>query len=116
MSNICSVAGCWNASMTLSEAMNFLRILYNLDRHELVEGGAIPDTEGAWQRFTSDPPRAAIRMDDERADRLWTVMQRRMIPPKSDEQMRQEHEARVLGHDRVRDASIMSLTSIGEET
>lgn len=64
--------------MTLAEFHNALRILTSIDRYELVAFKVIdPDDGAAWQAFRTDPFRWFIRADDERAERLWRIIQAR---------------------------------------
>jgi hypothetical protein len=67
--------------MTLLEFANGLKILRSIDECELVEAGVIAAGDGAaWHRFRSNPPDFLIRCDDERAEKLWSVIERRMLP------------------------------------
>lgn len=62
----------------LDDFHNRLRILTGIDRHELVDAGAIrPNDVGAWQSFRLDPYRFFIRADDATAEKIWTVIERR---------------------------------------
>lgn len=56
--------------------VNGLRILHNLDRHELVEAGVLDagDTEG-WWAFQAQPPLQVMRMGDERLNKLWPLVE-----------------------------------------
>jgi len=65
--------------MTLDEFHNGLRILLNIDMHELEAAGIIRNGDrNAWGTFTRDPYRYFIRADDPTAEKLWTIMQKRM--------------------------------------
>lgn len=65
--------------MNLREFHNGLRILLNIDRHELVDGGVIQDgDDNAWSEFQRDPFRWMIRASDQVAGRLWKLMESRM--------------------------------------
>jgi hypothetical protein len=67
--------------MTFDEFHNGIRILLNLDMSHLVVGGVIaPDDHTAWAEFRSNPHLYFIRSGDERAGRLWALMQQRMTP------------------------------------
>lgn len=76
--------------MNLREFHNGLRILLGIDRQELEAAGviAVPSGQGVypgcmdepnqkWQRFREDPFRFLIRCDDETADKIWSVIERR---------------------------------------
>lgn len=57
---------------------NSLRIMWNLDRHDLVEHGVIDaDDESTWKAFRDYPHNTAIRLGDERFDRLFALIQSR---------------------------------------
>lgn len=57
---------------------NALRIMWNLDRHDLVERGVIEaDDESTWKAFRDYPHNTAIRLPDERFDRLFTLIEAR---------------------------------------
>ena len=64
-------------AMTLREFHNGLRVLLNIDAHEL-EAAGILDASADWTKFTADPYRYFIRASDDKADKLWMLMQRRM--------------------------------------
>lgn len=65
--------------MTHGEFHHGLRILVNIDRDQLVNAGLIkPHDHNAWGEFRRDPFRWFIRADDERAEKLWTLIERRM--------------------------------------
>lgn len=78
---------------TLASWRNAVAILWNLDRHELVEAGVLDaaDHDG-WAAFRDQPHRRFAAMDDDRAARLWTLVEprlraaeaRRGLPPASD--------------------------------
>lgn len=64
--------------------INALRIMWNLDRHHLVEAGVLDaDDQHGWEVFRDYPHDAAIRLSDERAARLWTLVESRQ--PKADD-------------------------------
>jgi hypothetical protein len=57
---------------------NRLRILMGIDRHELVEAGAIKAEDGrSWDRFATDPYRFFIRADDPTATAIWSIVEAR---------------------------------------
>lgn len=61
--------------MTFAEFHNALRILTSVDRHELAD----VFTDGAaWHAFRTDPFRFFIRADDDTAQAIWRVIERRM--------------------------------------
>lgn len=65
--------------MNIREFHNGLRVLLNIDRHELESAGIIKTNDhNAWGEFRRDPFRWFIRADDERAKKLWALMERRM--------------------------------------
>ena len=64
--------------MTLREFHNGLRILLNIDMHELEEAGVIAkDDMQDWYKFRRDPFRWLITAPDEAAERLWALMEKR---------------------------------------
>lgn len=64
--------------MNPREFHNALRIMWNLDRHELVDAGVIEaDQEGHWLAFRDHPHATAVRMNDERFDRLCKLIESR---------------------------------------
>lgn len=72
--------------MELREFHNALRILLNIEPYEIVEAGI--DAKH-WPAFSADPHRFFIRCDDETADRLWAIVERRAKP------------RQVAGHDAL---------------
>lgn len=65
-------------ALTLSSVSNVLRILWSIDQSELEEVGLLVGDSAGWARFREDPPYWLIRADDERAAKVWTVIERRM--------------------------------------
>lgn len=64
--------------MTLRQFHNGLRILLNIDCHELVAAGIIQaGDESAWGEFRNDPFRWMIRAPDPAAEKLWTIIESR---------------------------------------
>lgn len=58
---------------------NLLRVFWNFDRHDLVEAGVIAASdENGWLRFAGQPHREAVRLPDDRFDRLFELVCRRM--------------------------------------
>lgn len=58
---------------------NALRVLLNLDRDELEAAGVLPPRDhNAWGTFHRDPFRWLIRADDASAQKLWTLIDRRL--------------------------------------
>ena len=69
--------------MTLDEFHNALRVMTSIDFHELVGAGVMveSDVRGEfcqWDKFRRDPYRWMIRADDETAERLWGIIQKRI--------------------------------------
>ena len=65
--------------MTLREFHNGLRLLLNIDKHELVAAGVIEaDDDDGWVEFRDDPHIWFICASDVMADKLWALMQTRM--------------------------------------
>lgn len=61
---------------------NALRILWNLDRHVLVEAGVIDaDDDQGWFAFRQTPHRQAIRLDDTRMERLYALIESKQPNP-----------------------------------
>lgn len=64
--------------MSFAEFHNGLRVLLNIDRHELEAAGIIDRADhNAWGTFHRDPFRWFIRASDEQAERLWRIIQAR---------------------------------------
>lgn len=64
--------------MDKADFHNRLRVMRSIDRHELVEAGALaPDDLAGWEAFDKDPYRWFIRAPDAEADRLWSIIERR---------------------------------------
>lgn len=58
-----------------NEFHNRLRILLNIDRHELEAAGVIKTADhNAWGAFQRDPFRFFIHADDATASRLWLMI------------------------------------------
>lgn len=59
--------------------LNACRILLNIDKHELVEAGIMHGNEGGndWSRFNRDPLMFIIRLDDDKIERLWQLIESR---------------------------------------
>lgn len=67
--------------MTRQEFHQALAILRFIDQDELVAAGVIQsDNIVAWNAFNADPVRQFFKLDDDRADKLWTIIERRMGP------------------------------------
>lgn len=66
---------------TAHDFLNALRVLHSIDMDELENAGVIRkgDLE-AWTRFREGPANWAIRADDDKAEKLWALVQRRMRP------------------------------------
>lgn len=68
--------------MDLRGFHNRLRVMISIDRDELEAAGVIARGDhNAWGTFQRDPFRWLIRADDETADKLWSVIERRASPP-----------------------------------
>lgn len=64
--------------MTRAEFHNGLRILLNIDRHELEAAHVIKVGDvNAWGEFRRDPFRWFIRADDSQLPKLWAIIERR---------------------------------------
>jgi len=67
--------------MTRHDLRNALCALNHIDRSDLVGAGVIEHGDGkAWQTFASNPERFFLRLDDERAEKLWGLIERQMVP------------------------------------
>jgi hypothetical protein len=67
--------------MTRQDFRNRLAILRSIDRHELVEAGAIgADDFTMWNTFLNDPVRFFLLCEDHRAEKIWRVIERRAMP------------------------------------
>jgi hypothetical protein len=68
--------------MTRLEFRNRLCILRSIDRHELVEAGVLAaDDVSMWNVFAVDPYRWFLLRDDDTAEKLWRLIERRATPP-----------------------------------
>ena len=76
--------------MTIEQFHNALRVLTSIDRHELEAVGLINVPQGrnvypgcmdepnkTWDRFQADPFRFFIRCDDEKAAKIWSIIEKR---------------------------------------
>jgi hypothetical protein len=66
--------------MTLAEFHNGLRILTNIDFHDMVTGGVLiddADGDAEWEKFRDNPWEWMIRADDDEAQKLWMLMVKR---------------------------------------
>ena len=64
--------------MTRLEFRNCLNILHSIDRHELVEAGAIgADDFPMWNLFVNHPVSFFVLCEDARAEKIWRVIERR---------------------------------------
>lgn len=67
--------------MTLREFHNALRILLNIDRHEMVAANLLRHGDhNAWGEFRRDPYRWFIRASDQDAQTLWRIVEKRRGP------------------------------------
>ena len=67
--------------MTRHDLRNALCALNHIDRSDLISAGVIDSDDGkAWQTFASNPERFFLRLDDERAEKLWGLIERQMVP------------------------------------
>lgn len=59
--------------------LNAIRILLNIDKHELVDAGIMHDHEGGndWNRFNRDPLMFIIKLDDDKLEKLWCLIESR---------------------------------------
>jgi hypothetical protein len=76
--------------MTFEDFHHALRIMLNLEREELVAGGVIRGGEEDfpdWDRYQVNPFRWFIRTDDERAHRLFALIEARLKPAALDAQV-----------------------------
>lgn len=65
--------------MKFAEFHNGLRVLLNVDQHELVQAGILRSNDiNGWGEFRRDPFRWFIRADDEKAKKLWALVKDRM--------------------------------------
>lgn len=65
--------------MTFAEFHNALRILASIDRDELEQAGVIGYADhDAWGTFRRCPWGWFIRCDDDKAAKLWNLMQKRI--------------------------------------
>jgi hypothetical protein len=67
----------------LHRFLNALRIMYSIDRHELVEAGVFEaDNDKQWNRFTADPLLWLIKAEDHQAIAVWGIIEARQPKPK----------------------------------
>jgi hypothetical protein len=65
--------------MQFREFHNGLRLMLNIDRDELEDAGLIDRGDhNAWGEFRRNPFIWFVRASDERAEKLWALMQKRM--------------------------------------
>jgi hypothetical protein len=88
--------------MTFDDFHHALRIMCNLDQDELVAAEVIRSGEGGfpdWDKYQVNPFRWFIRIDDERAHRLFALIEARLKPaaPRSAFKLRPMSEARKDG-------------------
>lgn len=68
--------------MNAREFQNALRIMWNLDRHALVEAGVFDaDDDGGRRAFRDYPHNQVIMLDDHRFARLFDLIQSRQPKP-----------------------------------
>jgi hypothetical protein len=82
--------------MTAHEFVNACRILMNLDKHVLEEAGVLkPGQVGGscWERLNRDPFMFLLKLDDDRLERLWTLIEARQPKRKA----QPEEEANEAG-------------------
>jgi hypothetical protein len=66
--------------MTLPQFHSGLRALLNIDRHDLVAAGVFDAADATeWVRFRDDPFRWFIRAPDAKAEKLWALVQGRVL-------------------------------------
>lgn len=66
-------------SFCRSSVLNVLRILNSIDKHELVAAGVYEaDIDKRWEGFRDDPHKSFMRMGDDDAAKLWTIILGRM--------------------------------------
>jgi hypothetical protein len=58
---------------------NKLRILNSIDRHELIEAGLMASERDLirWQIFRENPHLWLMKADDDRAEKLWSIIEKR---------------------------------------
>jgi hypothetical protein len=67
--------------VTRLEFRNRLCILRSVDRHELVEAGAIgADDLTMWNTFRNDPVGFFVLCEDHRAEKIWRLIESRAYP------------------------------------
>lgn len=68
--------------MTFAQFHNGLRILLNIDRHDLVERGIIKANDNnAWGEFRRDPFRWFVKAPDAKAKAIWALVEARQVRP-----------------------------------
>ena len=68
------------AGLSRHAFMNAVRILMNIDKHELEGAGVLkPNQVGGsdWTRFNKDPLMFMAKLPDDRMDSLWGLIQSR---------------------------------------
>lgn len=67
----------------MSDAQTFhnnCRILFNLDLHDFIDFGVVPNSEcgkSLWLAFSQDPLKTMLRMGDDAYDALWDLIESR---------------------------------------
>jgi hypothetical protein len=64
----------------LQRFRNAIRIMYNLDGHELVAAGAIECCGQSWYEYLDNPYRWLMRADDAAAVKLWGLIESQQPP------------------------------------
>ena len=73
-----STAGTSATSSEFDAFHNRLRVMASIDFSELDEAGVIEiDDHAEWAVFREDPYRWFLRADDDRAQKLWLLIERR---------------------------------------
>ena len=68
--------------MTRLSFRNRLCVLRSIDRHELVEAGAIGAADFVmWNLFVNNPERFFLLCEDWRAEKIWQVIEQRAASP-----------------------------------
>ncbi len=61
------------AALTLPAFLNRVRKLHCIDRHHLVEAGAMSKDSPEWPTFRDNPVGWLLRADDDRAAKVWAL-------------------------------------------
>jgi hypothetical protein len=63
--------------MDLHLFLNRVRTLHCLDFFDLIQAGCLERNDPRWGAFRSDPVGFLLRVDDETAEKIWAICEKR---------------------------------------